>query len=273
MKRSPEEQAQTERFAESYLCAQTPTMRAIERSVCGCDYGGSSWTTREETERLTALMGLRPGLRLLDVGAGSGWPGLYMAGMSGCDIVLVDLPLAGLRIAADRAAADGMANACWVAVADGANLPFADNSFDAVSHSDLLCCLRPKRAVLEACRGVIHRGGRMVFTVISVAPGLSPSDYGRAVENGPEFIESEADYPTLLAQTGWGLVEHLDVTADYAASCRRQIRADEEQKSALETLIGVSEFAERQLGWRSKLAALGDGLLRREFFVATSSLA
>ena len=273
MARSPEERAQTERFSESYLCAQTPTMRAIERSVCGCDYGGSSWATREETKRLSALFGLRPGLHLLDVGAGSGWPGLYMAGTSGCDIVLVDLPLTGLRIAADRAVADGIASACWVAVADGANLPFPDSSFDAVNHSDLLCCLRPKRAVLEACRRVIRHGGRMVFTVISVAPGLSTADYGRAVENGPEFIESEADYPTLLTQTGWELVEHLDLTTDYAASCRRQLRADEEQKDALETLIGASEFAERQIGWRSKLKALSDGLLRRELFMAAQSLA
>ena len=273
MARSPEERAQTERFSESYLCAQTPTMRAIERSVCGCDYGGSSWATREETKRLSALFGLRPGLRLLDVGAGSGWPGLYMAGTSGCDIVLVDLPLTGLRIAADRAVADGIASACWVAVADGANLPFPDSSFDAVNHSDLLCCLRPKRAVLEACRRVIRHGGRMVFTVISVAPGLSTADYGRAVENGPEFIESEADYPTLLTQTGWEIVEHLDLTTDYAASCRRQLRADEEQKDALETLIGASEFAERQIGWRSKLKALSDGLLRRELFMAAQSLA
>ncbi len=273
MTRSPEEQAQTKRFSESYLCNQTPTMRAIERSVCGCDYGGTSWTTREETKRLSALLGLRPGLRLLDVGAGSGWPGLYMAGTSGCEIVLADLPLAGLRIAADRAVADGITSACWVAVADGANLPFSDSSFDAVSHSDLLCCLRPKRAVLEACRRVIRRGGRTVFTVISVAPGLSPANYGRAVENGPEFIESEVDYPTLLTQTGWELVEHLDLTKDYAASCRRQLRADEERKNALETLIGASEFAERQVTWRSKLTAISDGLLRRELFVATRSLA
>jgi hypothetical protein len=113
----------------------------------------------------------------------------------------------------------------------------------------------------------------MVFTVISVAPGLSTADYGRAVENGPEFIESEADYPTLLTQTGWEIVEHLDLTTDYAASCRRQLRADEEQKDALETLIGASEFAERQIGWRSKLKALSDGLLRRELFMAAQSLA
>src|SRR5262249_30827713 len=110
---------------------------------------------------------------------------------------------------------------------------------------------------------------RMVFTVISIAPDLSPKKYRRAVENGPEFIESEADYPTLLAQTGWAIVDRRDITLDYAASCRRQLEADKERKDGLETLIGASEFAERQIGWQSKLTAIGDGLLRRELFVAT----
>ncbi|MGH6894146.1 MAG: class I SAM-dependent methyltransferase [Dongiaceae bacterium] len=269
MKRNPEEQAQTERFDELYVRAQSPVMLSIERSVCGCDYGASSWTTRAEAQQIAALLGLRPSLRLLDAGAGSGWPGLYMAETSGCDVVLVDLPFAGLRIAAERAGKDRIPGTCWVVVADGAILPFPDRSFDAVSHSDLLCCLRQKRAVLEACRGVIRNDGRMAFTVISIAPGLSPEKYRRAVENGPEFIESEADYPTLLGQTGWATVDRQDITRDYAASCRRQLQADKERKDALETLIGASEFAERQAEWRSKLTAIEDGLLRRELFVAT----
>ena len=66
-------------------------MLAIERRVCGCDYGGSSWTTRTESELIISLLGLRPGVRLLDLGAGSGWPGLHIAKTSGCDVVLVDL--------------------------------------------------------------------------------------------------------------------------------------------------------------------------------------
>jgi 2-polyprenyl-3-methyl-5-hydroxy-6-metoxy-1,4-benzoquinol methylase len=103
---SPEEAAQRRRFEELYARAQSPVMRSIERSVCGCDYGASSWTTREEAQRIGTLLGLRPGVRLLDVGAGSGWPGLYLAKTSGCDVALVDLPLSGLRIAAQRAVAD-----------------------------------------------------------------------------------------------------------------------------------------------------------------------
>lgn len=269
MKLSREEQAQRDRFDELYVRAQSPVMLSIERSVCGCDYGGSSWTTRAEAQQMAALSGLQPGMRLLDVGAGSGWPGLYLAETSGCDVVLVDLPLAGLRIAAERAGKDRMRGSCWAVVADAASLPFPHGSFDAISHSDLLCCLKQERAVLEVCRRVIRNDGRMVFTVISIAPGLSPGQYRRAVENGPEFIESEADYPTLLGQTGWAVVDRRDITLDYAASCHRQLQADQERKDALQALIGASGFAERQAGWRSKLTAINDGLLRRELFVAT----
>ena len=164
-----------------------------------------------------------------------------------------------------------MPGACWVAVADAAQLPFRDESFDRVSHSDLLCCLRSKGAVLEACRRVIRSGGRMVFSVISIAPGLSPDDHQRAVANGPEFIETDSDYPTLLDQTGWTVVESHDITRDYASSIRRQLRADEDQKHALERLIGAAEVAERQTGWHSKLMITVEGLLRRELFVARAS--
>lgn len=266
---SPEEQAQRERLEELYLRAQSPVMLSIERDVCGCDYGATSWTTVIEARRIADLLGLRPGMRLLDLGAGSGWPGLYLAETSGCDVALVDLPLAGLRIATQRAAQDRMSGACWAIVANASALPFREGDFDAISHSDVLCCLTDKRGVLEACRRVIRNTGRMVFTVICVAPGLSPENYRRAVSNGPEFVESEADYPTLLEQTGWAIVDRQDLTLDYAHSCHRQLQADKERKDALEGLVGAGEFAERQAGWQSKITAIDEGLLRRELFAAS----
>src|SRR6185369_10553488 len=95
------------RFAKAAECASSVAMRDLERSVCGCAYGSTSWTTRREADRIAQLLELRADVKLLDVGAGSGWPGLYLAQRSGCDVVLLDLPLAALRIALERATADG----------------------------------------------------------------------------------------------------------------------------------------------------------------------
>ena len=151
---APGKQELIERFANDYRLGRAEVVREIERRVCGCDYGGTSWTTRDEAQRLGELLGLAPGVRLLEVGAGSGWPGLYLATSMGCEVVQTDLPLEGLRIAAARAAADGLADTCRVTVADGAALPFETACFDAILHSDVLCCLEAKLSVLQECRRV-----------------------------------------------------------------------------------------------------------------------
>jgi SAM-dependent methyltransferase len=264
------ERALRERFQAGYEAGQTPTMLAVEACVFGCDYGATSWTTRKEARRVAGLLALAPRVRLLEIGAGSGWPALFLAKETGCDVTLVDLPLSGLRIAARRARSDGLSGACWVAAADGARLPFGGASFDAINQSDVLCCLIPKREVLADCHRVLRPGGRLVLSVISVAPGLAPADHARAVANGPDFVESEADYATLLGQTGWTIVEARDISRAFAASCRRQVLADEIQEGPLTEMLGAEAVAQRQADWHAKLACIEGGLLRRELYVATT---
>jgi len=41
-----------------------------------------------EAKQVAGMLGVEPGGLLLEVGAGSGWPALYMAGRTGCDVVL-----------------------------------------------------------------------------------------------------------------------------------------------------------------------------------------
>ena len=84
--RSPEEAEVLARFAWQYPLCQAQTMLEIERDVCGCEFGSTGWATKEEAEQIGTLLQLAPGKRLLDLGAGSGWPGLYLASRSGCEI-------------------------------------------------------------------------------------------------------------------------------------------------------------------------------------------
>lgn len=256
-------------FTEKQRRSQTQPVLAVERSVCGCDYGATSWATRDEVDSLIAKLALRPGVRLLDVGAGTGWPAIYLARESGCDVTLTDVPFGGLRVAAERAAAENLAGDCRVAAADGASLPFADASFDAISHSDVLCCLPDKRGVLKACRRVVAPGGRMVFSVIYITPGLSVAAYERAVEAGPPFVEMESDYRSLLGRTGWEILETVDMTRQFTASINDTINAMEAERDSLEAAHGKAEFADRRARLRMKQAAMANDLLRREIFVAT----
>jgi len=111
---------------------------AVEREVHGVNAGINSYATPAQADLLAEVLGLRPGVRLLDVGAGFGWPGVYLAEQTGCDVFLTDVPASGVRAAAARASQRGVAGRCAFAVASGAHLPFRARSFDAVVHTDVL---------------------------------------------------------------------------------------------------------------------------------------
>ncbi len=269
MARSREEQELSEHFADEYRRAQTPVMLDLERAVCGCDYGGTSWTTREEAEQMGRLLELGEGRKLLEIGAGSGWPALFLAGETGCDATLTDVPFEALRIAADRVASEPLAGDVSLVVADGVALPFKADLFDAISHSDVLCCLAPKRDVLKECRRVIRRGGKMAFSVISIAPGLSSADHGRAVDSAPPYVEAECAYPELLDKTGWKVLDRIDVSAAYEETGRRYIREVQARADALSELLGELELGELLAKRHRNVESVADGIVRRDLFVAS----
>jgi SAM-dependent methyltransferase len=258
-------------FARDYELGRSAAVRELERCVLGCDYGATSWTTRQEASRIAGLLELQPRDTLLDVGAGSGWPGLYLAQLLGCHVVLVDLPLVGLRVALQRAAADGLEMRCRTIVADGAALPFRDGSFDAVSHSDVLCCLEAKLAVLQACRRVARAAAMMAFSVIAPASSLSAAEREIAIESGPPFLDVDRDYADLLDQSGWGLLERWDVSKEFAYSLRTSIEAVKARADALTEVFGPEDLAERLKRREVTLAAIERKLLKREIFVARAS--
>jgi len=243
-------------------------MRDLERSVYGCEYGNTSGTTRLEAEHISRLLELRPATKLLDLGAGSGWPGLYLAQLTGCEVVLVDLPVAALRIARERAAADGLAQRCKAVVADGAALPFEDASFDALNHSDVLCCTPDKLGVLRACRRVAREGSRMAFTIIALAPSLTDAERRIAIASGPKFVDTSDDYAVLLGQSGWCLDERTALTATLLQSMRAELDGMLARADALAKVFGSEEFGERMKRQQAAITAIDAGLLRRELFVA-----
>ena len=265
------EQAVFDRFSKRYENAQSEVMRRIERAVCGCDYGATSWTTADEAETVAEWLDLKPGRQLLEVGAGSGWPGVYLAKKTGCDIAMVDLPFVGLRLALERARADAIAGTPFAAVADGAALPFRTSWFDAVLHSDVLCCLREKIEVLKACRRVLRPDGGMVFSVILVTPGLTPEQQAEAAAHGPPFVAAAVPYPEMLDRTGWTIVDHRDLTADYEASVRERLEQLERNEDEVVEVLGAHDVAEEQARRRRTLKALGRGLIRRELFSVVPS--
>jgi cyclopropane fatty-acyl-phospholipid synthase-like methyltransferase len=253
-------------FAACYEVSRTPAMRALERDVLGCDYGGTSWTTRSQADQIAASLDLGPGAHLLDIGSGSGWPGLFLGAETGCDVTLLDIPLNALKLAAERAADDQLSERVSVVAASGAALPFENASFDRLSHSDVLCCLPEKRQMLQECRRVMNAGGLMNFSVILPAPGLSAAEYQEAIETGPPFVDAPEGYERLLQVSGWEILDRMDVSAEYQKTLQRLVDGMKRNATELQEVFG-DEFAGHQQHRQDQIDLVRRGVLQREVIV------
>lgn len=125
-------------FARRYSLGTAEILLEIESEIIGGRWGANGYTTVDQADLLGRLLQLAPGELLLDIGSGQGWPGLYLAQTTGCDVVLTDLPIEGLTIASERSRTDAISSLGAV-VSSGRRLPFADGVFDAICHTDVLC--------------------------------------------------------------------------------------------------------------------------------------
>ena len=126
-------------FEERYGRPISGAARQLERSVFGHEVGLNGFTTVLQAQRLSDLLKLGTESLLLDVGAGRGWPGIHIAWSSQCQAVLCDIPVEALRQVSHYAEVRGVPRLVNTVCADGAALPFAPSSFDALVHTDLLC--------------------------------------------------------------------------------------------------------------------------------------
>ncbi|GAC1534140.1 MAG: hypothetical protein NVS3B1_28640 [Marmoricola sp.] len=133
------EQATIEDFETRYRVRPTDVTQRIERAVIGGDWGANGYTTMEQADRLGAELVLGPGSRLLDLGSGRGWPGLYLASATGCRVVMTDVPADALEIATARARAEDLSDRAVAVVCRARDLPLRAACVDAVVHTDVLC--------------------------------------------------------------------------------------------------------------------------------------
>ena len=107
----------------------------------------------------------------------------------------------------------------------------------------------------------------MEFSVIALAREPVGDDEQRLLQqSGPPYPDAGADYAALLEQTGWTLVERIDVTGEFMRCMEVLIEESHARSPALVELLGDVDHAERLERRRCTRAAVECGLLKREIF-------
>lgn len=113
----------------------------------------------DATKELVELCRVDEDKILLVVGCGSGISACRIAKMYGCRIVGIDLSGAMVEVSSNRAEKQGLADRVEFRVADARELPFENNTFDAVISESVTAFPEDKAKALGEYVRVVKKGG------------------------------------------------------------------------------------------------------------------
>lgn len=242
--------------------SRSPTLRDIwRRHVLGDDYPAGfehlSFLTFSELRRVAIAVGLRRGGRLLDLGCGTGGPGLWVAREASARLIGVDAALSGIVHARTRAQEHRLSATTHFATGTFEQLPMMANSVDAVMSVDALQYARNKETTLRNVALTLRPGGRFVFTVFEMHPATTDIPFLGADPLG--------DYRPVLTRAGFG-IDVYEETAGWRERVEATYRAIMDAIGTIADEIGL--LATTALRFEVALVLARPVYLRRMFGIA-----
>jgi sarcosine/dimethylglycine N-methyltransferase len=158
---------------------------------------------RAGTLAMAELVGVGPGHRVLDLGAGIGGPSRALARHFAASVTALDPTARFCRLASALNARCGLADRVTVVQGDGAALPFPDDSFDLVWTQALWQSVPDKPALSAEIDRVLRPGGRLSLLEVVSEDGAE-LEYPVPWADGPEqsFVVSDRELRETFAQVG-----------------------------------------------------------------------
>ena len=179
---------------------------------------------RPATVDFAAQLGLRPGLRLLDVGSGIGGPARYFAHAHNCEVVGIDLTETFVRIAVDLTRRAGLSKRVSFRQGSALDLPFEAASFDGATMIHVGMNIADKARLFANVRKVLRPGGFFgIFDLMRTGEGAL--EFPVPWSNRPEtsFVVEPAAYRKLLEAAGFTVLKERN-RRDFALAFFREMR-------------------------------------------------
>jgi sarcosine/dimethylglycine N-methyltransferase len=179
--------------------------------------------TKAVDEAIAAL-GLKPGMRVLDIGAGIGGPARYIAEKSGAHVTALELQEDLSAVGEDLTRRCGLS-----ALVDhrcGNVLDGVEESFDAIV--SMLCFLHiPDRARLFAvCRRSLDENGKFYVEDFALRRKATPEEADAlAIKVQCHYLPTAEEYRLHLLDAGFRHIEITDVTEDWTSFTAERLAA------------------------------------------------
>jgi ubiquinone/menaquinone biosynthesis C-methylase UbiE len=182
---------------------------------------------RQATIDFAAEMGVRPGMRLLDIGSGLGGAARFFAGERGCRVEGIDLTDEYVAVANDLARRAGLSGAVSYRQGSALDLPFDAASFDGAYMLHVGMNIEDKARLFAGARRVLKPGGIFgVYDVMRTGDGDGDVSFPVpwATTAVTSFVRPPAEYRALLHAASFEVVKERD-RRDFAIDFFQQMRA------------------------------------------------
>ncbi|HEX2891147.1 class I SAM-dependent methyltransferase [Vineibacter terrae] len=204
---------------------------------------------RQATIDFAAQMGIRPGMRLLDIGSGLGGAARYFAGEHGCSVTGIDLTDEYVQVASDLARRAGLDGSVSYRQGSALDLPFDAASFDGAYMLHVGMNIEDKARLFAGVRRVLKPGGLLgVYDVMRTGAGDFSFPVPWAATAATSFVETPTDYRQRLEAAGFAVQKERG-RRDFALAFFQQMRARAAQSGGppplgLHILMGA-DFAQK----------------------------
>ncbi|KAE8682808.1 Eukaryotic translation initiation factor 3 subunit B [Hibiscus syriacus] len=125
----------------------------------------------DTTKEFVAMLDLKPGQKVLDVGCGIGGCDSYMAQEFDVHVVGIDLSINMIAIALERAS--GLNCAVEIEVVDYTTITYPENTFDVIYNCDTIMHIQDKPALFRSLFKWLKPGGKVLISDYCKSVGVS----------------------------------------------------------------------------------------------------
>ena len=180
---------------------------------------------KESTRELAELAGLKPGMKVLDIGSGVGGPARTLCKEYNCYVVGIDLTKEFCLAAAKLNEMVGLSSGINFIYGNALLLPLMNESFDCIWSQNTIMNINKKSLLFNEINRVLVSGGIFAFETVLAGenPGMNyPSFWAHSAEIN--FLTPPEEIKKMLKECGFRELKWMDQTENI--SRRSKQRAD-----------------------------------------------